>query len=49
MKSEDLREGDLAPNQDFRGVYSALLEDWLGLDPVSIVGGTFEKPAFIER
>ncbi len=46
-KASDLEQGDLVPATDFRGVYSTILEDWLGLDPVPIVDGTFEKPAFI--
>ena len=46
-RAEDLVQGDLNPNTDFRGVYSTLLEKWLGLDAVPIVGGTFEQPAFI--
>ena len=45
----DLEQGDLVPNLDFRGVYSTVLEDYLGLDPVPIVDGTFEKPDFIEK
>ena len=44
----DLEQGDLVPNQDFRGVYSTIAEDWLGLDAVPIVDGHFEKPNFIE-
>ena len=44
---EDLQQGDLVPNTDFRGVYSTILEDWLGLDAKPIVEGTFEKPSFI--
>lgn len=48
--SEDaLVQGDMQPNLDFRGAYSTLLEDWLGLDAVPIVNGTFEKPEFIKR
>ena len=46
-KPEDLQQGDLVPNTDFRGVYSTVLEDWLGLDATPIVNGVFEKPAFI--
>ena len=46
-RASDLEQGDLVPNMDFRGVYSTVLEDWLGLDAVPIVEGTFEKPAFI--
>ena len=48
-KPEDLQFGDLVPNIDFRGVYSNLLEDWLGLDANPIVGGTFENLDFIKR
>ena len=44
MKESDLEQGDLVPNLDFRGLYSTLLEDWIGLDPVPIVEGNFEKP-----
>ena len=46
-KGEDLEQGDLVPNTDFRGVYSTILEDWLGLDARPIVEGSFEKPAFM--
>ena len=49
MKAEDLREGDLAPDQDFRGVYTTILEDWFSLDAKPIVNGTFEKPALIQN
>ena len=43
-KTEDLEQGDLVPNLDFRGLYSTVLEDWLELDANPIIGGTFEKP-----
>ena len=46
-KAEDLTQGDLAPNLDFRGLYSTVLEDWLGLDAVPIVKGNFERPRFL--
>ena len=46
-KPEDLEQGDLVPGTDFRGVYSAILEDWMGLDANPIVSGTFEKVAFV--
>lgn len=46
-KAADLTQGDLAPNLDFRGLYSTVLEDWLGLDAVPIVKGNFEKPRFL--
>jgi uncharacterized protein (DUF1501 family) len=47
MKAEHLVQGDLDPNMDFRSVYSTILDKWLGLNPVPIVNGTFEKPAFL--
>ena len=47
-RTEALQQGDLVPNLDFRGVYSGILEDWIGLDPVPIVNGQFEQPKFFE-
>ena len=47
LKPEDLTQGDLAPSYDFRGFYSTLVDKWLGLDPVPIVGGQFEQMAFV--
>ena len=47
MNESDLDQRDLLPNLDFRGVYTTLVEDWMKLDPVPIVGGQFEKPTFI--
>ncbi len=46
-RAEDLQQGDLVPNLDFRGLYSTVLEDWLGLDATPIVKGSFEKPIFL--
>ena len=46
-RPENLEQGDLVPNTDFRGVYSTILEDWMGLDSNPIVGGQFEKVAFV--
>ncbi|MCI0440252.1 MAG: DUF1501 domain-containing protein, partial [Chloroflexi bacterium] len=34
---------DLEHTIDFRGVYGTLLEQWLGLEPEPIVGGTYEQ------
>jgi uncharacterized protein (DUF1501 family) len=47
LKAEDLQQGDLAPNYDFRGFYSTVIEKWLGLEPAPIVGGTFEQLHFV--
>ena len=46
-KAEDLQQGDLVPNLDFRGLYTTVLEDWLGLDAKPIVKGNFEAPRFL--
>ena len=34
---------DLIHTIDFRGIYGTMLEQWLGVDPVPIVDGTFEQ------
>ena len=47
LKPEDLTQGDLEPNYDFRGLYSTVIDKWMGLDAVPIVGGQFEKMAFV--
>jgi uncharacterized protein (DUF1501 family) len=39
--------GNLKHNMDFRSVYSTILEDWLGVDSVPIVGGNFQKVKFL--
>ena len=39
--------GDLHFNNDFRSIYSTLLENWMGLDAQPIVNGNFEKFAFV--
>ncbi len=48
-KPEDLEQGDLVPNYDFRGGYTTLVEDWLGLDPIPIVNGNFEKMDWLKK
>ncbi len=47
-KSEDLEQGDLVPNWDFRSDYATIVEDWLGLDSKPIVNGSFEKMALLK-
>ncbi len=47
LKAEDLVQGDLEPNYDFRGFYSTVIEKWLGLDPAPVVGGTYEQLDFV--
>ena len=43
LEEKDHLDGDLHFNNDFRGTYSSIIEDWLGLDPVPIVKGKFES------
>lgn len=47
MKKEDLEQGDVVPNHDFRGLYSTILEDWMKLDAQPIVQGRFEKLPYL--
>ena len=47
LDADKLDDGDLQHNNDFRGVYSTILEKWMGLDANPIVGGEFEQLAFI--
>jgi uncharacterized protein (DUF1501 family) len=49
LEEDKLDNGDLTFNNDFRGLYATLLEDWLGLDSIPIVNGGFEKLGFISR
>jgi uncharacterized protein (DUF1501 family) len=44
VKPEDWLYGeDLRHTIDFRGIYGTVLEQWIGMDPTSIVGGQFEQ------
>ena len=47
LESNQLEQGDVVPNHDFRSIYSVLLEDWIGLDAKPIVEGSFEKLPFL--
>ena len=48
LDARKLVQGDLNPNMDFRGIYSTILDKWLHLDPVPIVNGKYEQPAFLQ-
>ena len=39
-----MRDGNLRATSDFRGVYSALLEQWLGTDAAGIIPGAGARP-----
>jgi uncharacterized protein (DUF1501 family) len=43
LTPEKQEDGDLRYNYDFRGLYSTLLEQWMGMDPKAIVNGSFEQ------
>ncbi|MDP7627672.1 MAG: DUF1501 domain-containing protein [SAR202 cluster bacterium] len=48
LKESNQLNGDLCANNDFRSVYTDILEDWFQVDSVPIVNGTFEKFDFFE-
>ncbi len=43
LAADKLLSGDLQFNNDFRSVYSTIVEDWFGVQPEPIVNGRFEK------
>ncbi len=47
LEEDKLLEGDLHFNNDFRSIYTDLLEGWMGLDAQPLVNGQFEKFNFI--
>jgi len=55
LRAEDLTQqregmfGNLRYSYDFRGLYSSIVDQWLGLDGPAIVGGKFEQLAFVSR
>ena len=49
LRPEDQLEGDMRFTNDFRITYSTILERWLGVDPVPITNGDFERFDFIRN
>ncbi len=47
LKPEPLLEGDLKYTVDFRGVHGTLVEKWMGLDAMPVVGGNFQQLDFV--
>ena len=43
MEEKDLEQGDVVPNYDYRGLYTTVIEDWMGLDGKPVTGGAYEK------
>ena len=37
--------GDVTCETDFRSVYASVIDNWLGADSVSILGGNYRNPA----
>jgi uncharacterized protein (DUF1501 family) len=44
---ENLEAGDIKYQQDFRGVYARVLDNWLGISSQDILGNTFSGPEFV--
>jgi uncharacterized protein (DUF1501 family) len=44
---ENLEAGDIKYQQDFRGVYAKMLDNWLGIPSQDILGGNFTGPEFV--
>jgi uncharacterized protein (DUF1501 family) len=42
-----LDQGDLVFNVDFRCIYAAIIEDWMGADSTAILGGAYRKAKII--
>ncbi|MSQ35360.1 MAG: DUF1501 domain-containing protein [Dehalococcoidia bacterium] len=49
LDPSQLENGDLRHTYDFRGLYTTLLEQWMGLDAKPFVGGTYEQLQVISR
>ena len=43
----DLDSGDLKFNVDFRSIYAAILEDWMGAPSVPVLGQQYQKAQII--
>ena len=46
---EQLGDGDLIFNTDFRSVYATLLADWLGAPAKVVLGSEFPRLALIQK
>ena len=47
LEDSKLLEGDMHFNNDFRGIYTSIIEDWMNMDAKPIVNGGFEKFALV--
>ena len=48
LAADRLDAGDLRHHTDFRRVYAALLDHWLGCDGAAVLGGAFEPLPLIK-
>ena len=48
LEPDNLDQGDLQWNNDFRGTYATLLEKWMGVDANPVLRGQFEQFDFIK-
>lgn len=48
LAPEKQLDGDLRFNNDFRGTYSTILEQWLGIEAAPVVEGHFEQFQFVK-
>jgi uncharacterized protein (DUF1501 family) len=42
-----LDDGDLRHSVDFRSVYASVIENWLGAPSQDVLGGSFDRLAFV--
>ncbi len=49
IEEKDQLDGDWQANNDFRGTYATLLDQWMGLEAAPIVNGTFEQFDFLKK
>ena len=36
-------------NNDFRSIYATLLDQWLGVDPMPVLGSNYEQHDFFKK
>ena len=48
LKPEDILEGDLRFNLDFRSLYTEIMEAWMEVDARPVVKGEYEKVGFLK-
>ena len=49
LRPEDLLEGDLRFNVDFRSLYTEIMEDWMEVDARPVVKGEYERVGFLKN